>query len=118
VTSSSGDVVDRQIAAYNGRDIDAFAACYADDIVVEELDGPTLIDGIEELRRIYGEFFHASPDLHAEVRSRVVLGGTVIDEEEITGMNAADTPNEMRAVVIYRIRGGKIARVRMVNADA
>jgi hypothetical protein len=116
--ASSGDIVDRQVEAYNARDVDAFVACYSDDVVVEELDGPTLIDGIDDLRRVYGEFFHASPDLHAEVRSRVVLGGTVIDEEEITGMNAPDTPNEMRAVVIYRVRGGKIARVRMVNADA
>jgi uncharacterized protein (TIGR02246 family) len=117
VTSSSGDVVDRQVAAYNARDVDAFAACYADDVVVEELDGATLIEGIDDLRRVYGEFFAASPDLHADVRSRVVLGGTVIDEEQITGMNAPDTPSEMRAVVIYRVRGGKIARVRMVSAD-
>lgn len=117
MATSSGDIVDRQIAAYNARDVDAFAACYADDIVVEELDGPTLIEGIDDLRRIYGEFFDASPDLHADVRSRVVLGGTVIDEEEITGMNAPDTPSEMRAVVIYRVRNGKIARVRTVNAD-
>jgi hypothetical protein len=51
------DAVERQVRAYNKRDVDAFVACYAESVVVEDgsgavlrLDGDGLIDRVRFLR--------------------------------------------------------------------
>lgn len=86
--------------------------------MIEHIDGDRYATGADEIRALYGPLFDASPDLHAEITSRTNLGNTVIDVEHVRGMNAPDRPFEIRAVVIYRVRGDKIARLRLVNADA
>jgi len=106
------DAVERQLQAYNARDADAFAACYAHDVVVERLDGETLMRGREEVRRLYGELFAAHPKLHAEIRSRVRVGAWVVDEERVEGLEEG----EVHAVAIYRLAGnGLIERVRFLG---
>ncbi len=39
------DVVQRQVDAYNRRDIDGFVACYSDNAVVEDGVGTVLMEG-------------------------------------------------------------------------
>jgi hypothetical protein len=39
----------------------------------------------------------------------------VIDEERVTGANLPGLPSEIHAVVIYRLRAGRIAHVRMIR---
>ena len=105
------DVVDRQVKAYNDRDIEAFVACYSNDVTVEDARGGVLMRGHEGLREEYGPFFRDNPKLHAEVRHRVVVGDYVVDEEEITGWQA----EPVRAVAIYDVADGVIDHVRLIG---
>lgn len=106
------DTVERQLQAYNARDADAFAACYAKDVVIEELDGDVVMRGREEVRRLYGEMFAAHPRLHAEIRSRIRVGSWVVDEERVEGLEE----DEVHVVAIYRFaENGLIDRVRFLR---
>jgi hypothetical protein len=107
-------VVQRQLEAYNARDLDAFAANYAETIVIYRMPAsqPTFA-GKEKLREVYRQRF-ASPQLHAEILSRVVLGTKVIDHERIVGIR--DTPVE--ALAIYEVRAGLIQSVWFFYPEA
>jgi hypothetical protein len=100
-------VVERQLAAYNARDLARFAATYAPGVTIYRM--PSLqpaIQGQEQLREVYRQRF-ASPTLHAEILSRIVLGNKVIDHERVTGIR--DQPLE--ALAIYEVSGGLITTV-------
>ena len=104
----SCDVVDQQIAAYNRRDIDGFVACYAEDAKVAQSDGSLLASGHDEIRARYGKLFEQSPDLRAEISSRIEVGSVVVDEERVTGFVLPGMPSEIHAAVLYRIAEGLI----------
>lgn len=108
---SRTDPVDAQVAAYNARDVEAFAACYAEDVTIEDADGNVLARGRAQLREQYAPFFAASPDLHAEIETRIRIGAHVIDEERITGAG----PEPMHAVAIYHVAEGLIDRVQFLG---
>jgi hypothetical protein len=109
--AASAAAVDRQLAAYNARDAEAFAACYSNGAIVEGADGTITMRGRDELRDAYRSFFAANPDLHAEVATRIRIGRYVIDEELLTGRLAGD----LRAVAIYQLDDeGLIDRVRFL----
>lgn len=106
------DAVDRQVRAYNERDVDGFVACYAESVVVEDGDGGVLMSGRDELRERYGRLFERSPSLHAEILTRIRIGSYVVDEERITSRPDGD----VHAVAIYRLDGdGLIDRVRFLR---
>jgi hypothetical protein len=100
-------VVQRQVEAYNARNLERFLAEYADDITVfrPPAVAPTLV-GKEAFARFYAtqRFCHAG--LHAEILNRMVIGSTVIDHERIAGVGA--TPFEV--AVVYDVREGLIRR--------
>ena len=100
-------VVERQLAAYNARDLEGFAATYAPDVVIYRM--PSLepaIRGHEQLRNVYRQRF-ASPNLHAQILSRIVLGNKVIDHERVAGIR--DKPLE--ALAVYEVSAGLITSV-------
>jgi hypothetical protein len=100
-------VVQRQLEAYNARDLEAFAATYADGVTIYRL--PTLepaIRGMAKLREVYAQRF-SSPNLHAEILSRIVLGNKVIDHERVVGIRE----QPLEAVAVYEVVDGLIATV-------
>jgi|HubBroStandDraft_1064217.scaffolds.fasta_scaffold68404_2 uncharacterized protein (TIGR02246 family) len=107
------DVVDRQIAAYNRRDIEEFVACYASDATVVQADGNRLASGHDEIRARYGELFDQSPALRAEIRNRIEVGSVVVDEEQVTGFVLPGMPPEIHAAAVYRVIGGLIHDVHL-----
>jgi hypothetical protein len=108
---STADAVERQVAAYNARDIEAFVTCHADDVVIEGPDGVISMRGRDEVRTAYGSLFGRSPGLHAEIASRIRVGRWVIDEEIVTGHPAGD----LHAVAIYHLDDtGLIDHVRLL----
>lgn len=108
------DPVQEQLDAYNARDLERFLACYHDDVIVEDSAGTRLMEGAEALRATYDALFANSPELRADVRSRIRVGDFVIDDERVTGMNLSGLPGEIHAAVIYRLHDGRIAHVRVL----
>ena len=108
------DPVQEQLDAYNARDLERFLACYHPVAVVEDSAGARLMDGAAALRATYGALFANSPALRAEMPTRIRVGEFVIDEERVTGLNLPGLPPEMHAAVVYRVRDGRIAHVRVL----
>lgn len=109
--SDPAAAVDRQVEAYNERDVDAFAACYAEDVVIVDAAGAELTHGRPQLAEQYGRWFARNPELHVEIVSRIEIGAFVIDAERVTG-----TPDDdINAVAIYRVdEDGRIDRVQFL----
>lgn len=101
------DVVQRQLEAYNARDLERFAATYCDDITIYRMPATApAISGKAQLRDVYRQRF-ASTGLHAEILARVVLGNKVIDHERVVGIR----PQPLEALAIYEVSGGLIRSV-------
>ena len=110
VVDSSEAVVQRQLAAYNARNIDAFLNTYADSIRIYDYPNTLLMDGKDDLRKRYARLFNDTPNLHAEIKKRIVLGNKVIDHEHVRfGENYIDV------IAIYEVGGDKIARVTFIR---
>jgi imidazolonepropionase-like amidohydrolase len=101
----------RQLNAYNARDLEAFLRPYAPDVEILDLEGRVLRKGHEAFRTVYGELFQKHPQLHCELVKRMVLGDWVVDEERITGRG----PEPLRAVALYEVKGGRIQKVRFLR---
>jgi hypothetical protein len=63
---------------------------------------------------LYGRMFSRTPDLHCKLVNRIVLGNTVIDQEEVI-IRKEEAP--MRAIAIYKIKDGKIAEVYFIREE-
>jgi hypothetical protein len=101
----SSEVVEQQLAAYNSHDIDAFAATYAEDVVVNRRDGSRLA-GRQALRATYAGLF-AEGRCRAEILGRLEEGDWVVDHELAHGVRE----EPIRVLVAYRVREGLIDRV-------
>lgn len=108
------DPVEEQLAAYNARDLGRFLACYAPGVVVEDTSGARLMDGREAMRATYAALFAESPDLHAEVVTRIRVGDFVIDEERVTSIRLQGMPEQVHAAIVYSVRDGQITHVRLL----
>lgn len=101
----------RQLDAYNARDIDAFAACYAEDVEIydrrKSFKEP-LYTGRAKLYQRYKQMFARLPDLHCTLVNRIAEGAIVIDHEHV--VFEKDKP-PVKAIAVYEVRGGLIQRV-------
>lgn len=103
------DVAQRQLDAYNARDLESFLDCYVDDCVVRSWpSGEVMMEGKEAMRARYGALFEAHPDLHAKLRARIEHGAYAIDHEEVVGLREGET---VYAVAMYEVRDGSIRNV-------
>ncbi len=101
-----------QLEAYNNRDVEAFIKPYAEDVKVYTFPSTLMYEGREEMRNIYGRMFARTPDLHCKLINRMVMGNTVIDQEEVT-LVKGEKP--MKAIAIYKIKGEKIVEVYFIH---
>ncbi len=104
---SPSAVVQRQLDAYNARDVDALLATYAADARQFEHPGKLVANGAHEMRQRMAQRF-AEPNPHARLMQRVVMGNIVIDHEEVTRSFAEGT-GTVEMVAIYEVVDGKIA---------
>lgn len=99
-------IVQKQLEAYNARDINGFLATYAKNVQMFDLSTKTTTEGQAKMREGYSGFFESTTDLNCEIKNRIVIGNVVIDEEFIT-MNG----NYFSAIAVYEVENGKIAKV-------
>ncbi len=112
---SAVHVVDRFTEAYNQKNIELFAACCRDDVVVMGPLGESICDGIEDLHRIYSQVFIDFPDMQIQTIHRSAVGDYVADERCASGIGFAlmeEAP--AKTVTIYRIDDDLIAHIRLI----
>ncbi|WP_058043620.1 nuclear transport factor 2 family protein [Streptomyces roseifaciens] len=107
---SPEEIVDGQLAAYNARDLEAFLGYYAEDVPVCAFPSGDVLADVSgaAFRKRYATLFAASPDLHAELVSRVTHGRIVIDQERVTGFMGNETRT---AMAMYEVGQDRIERV-------
>lgn len=109
------EVIQRQLAAYNAKDIEGFLATYAIDAEQCTLHGERLAKGHAEMRPRYLARF-AEPDLNARLISRTVMGNVVVDLELIT-RNFPEGLGTMEMLCIYEIAHGLIQKASFAPGE-
>lgn len=104
------DLAQRQLNAYNFRNIDAFLEPYHDEVEVYDFPDKLIYKGKEAMRIGYTQMFENVSNLHCELVNRIVEGNVVIDQELV------QYGEEMiKATAIYHIEEGKIKKVYFVR---
>jgi hypothetical protein len=102
------DPVQRQLEAYNARDLERFVAEYTDDVQVFR---PPAAEPVLSGKKAFGEHYAKNrfvlPKLHARVVNRIVSGDVVVDHEMVAGIG----DDEVSAVAVYKVVDGKIRAV-------
>ncbi len=107
---SAVDVVQRQVEAYNAHDLDAFAAAYADDVLITSGKGEVVVLGKDGLRERYAKIFARSPQASCRVAERRTEGdGVVVDHEIVSGLAGKSWEGWVR----YEVRDGRIKSVQL-----
>ncbi|WP_199535786.1 nuclear transport factor 2 family protein [Dyella psychrodurans] len=109
-SNDPAQVVQAQVDAYNAHDIDAFAACYAENVTITNLSGEhKVIKGVQALKSAYAFLAKVPKEFHVEIVQRVVTGPTVVDKERVVGLPAGKGRPD--AMAVYEVRNGKILNV-------
>ena len=101
-------LVQRQLDAYNARDLDALMATYADDVEHFELPSTLVAKGAADVRARLSIRLQ-EPDLHARLLGRTVMGNLVIDHEIVT-RNFPEGLGTIEMIAMYEVSGDRIGR--------
>ena len=112
LSTAPESVVQRQLDAFNTRDIGALMATYAEDAQQFEYPATLLASGAAQVRERSTARFRES-NLHARLIRRIVMGQVVIDHEEVTRTFPEGT-GRIELIAIYEVRDGKIATARFI----
>ncbi len=105
-------LVQRQLNAYNSRDIDAFLDTYAEDVKIYTFPDQLIMEGREGMRQNYAPMFANTPNLFCEIKNRIILGNKVIDKEYVRVND-----RHIEAIAVYEVANGFIQRVTFIRKD-
>ena len=83
---------------------------YADDVEVYIFPDQLLYGDKATMRANYARLFDNTPNLHCELKERIVQGNIVIDKERVRFGDSI-----LEAVAIYHTEGNKIKKVYFIN---
>ncbi len=119
VSSEIEELAARQLAAYNRADVDAFVACFHDEVEVLGETGGVELRGIEAFRERYAAMFAAHADVRATVSGRLVLAPHVIEHETWSRVRRSDGAALGGEVLVrYTAQGGRIRWVAFLRPGA
>jgi len=104
------DLAQRQLNAYNLRDIEGFLEPYAEDVEVYTYPNTLLYKGKETMRNTYTQMFDNTPNLHCELKGRISQGNIVMDKERVQFGDQI-----LEAIAIYHIENNKIKKVYFIQ---
>jgi hypothetical protein len=107
------NVVQRQLEAYNARDVEAILAICAEDAQQFEHPSTLIASGSAQLRKRFSVRFQ-EPNLRAELLQRIVMGNMVIDHERVTRTFPVGT-GTIELIAIYEVHDGKIAKAWFIS---
>jgi len=108
MSATPPEIVQRQLDAYNARDLPALLACYADSARLYEHPDTLMAAGTAQLQERFAARFR-EPNLHARLLHRIVQGRFVIDHEQVT-RTFPEGPGTQEFTLIYEVVAGRIAR--------
>ena len=100
--------IQRQLEAYNAKELNALMATYADAAQQFEHPDKLLASGAAQIRERFAARFK-EPNLHAQLLKRIVAGNVVIDHEVVTRTFPEGT-GKIELVAIYEVQHDKIAK--------
>lgn len=104
-------LVQRQLNGYNAKNIDAFLEPYAEDVEIYDFPNQLIFKGKLAMQKDYEGMFKTLPNLHCELKNRIIQGNIIIDQESVSGMG--DT--KLEATAIYHIEKNKIKKVYFIQ---
>lgn len=108
-------IVQKQLDAYNKRSIEAFLKTYSSDAELYNFpDMKKLAIGASEIREVYSKLFSDNPNLHCEIKNRMVIGSFVIDQEKVTGFT---NRTDLHAVAVYLVDVEVITKVWLLKEE-
>jgi hypothetical protein len=110
VKESAEAIVQRQLNAYNARNIEAFMDTYADDIELYQYPAKLLSKGKKTMQTEYESMFKNTPSLYCQIVNRIVNGNVIIDKEKVRFGTSY-----LEAVAIYETADGKIKKVTFIQ---
>jgi steroid delta-isomerase-like uncharacterized protein len=121
------EFADRYAAAWNTHDVEAVAACMAEDVTFEDPTMRAPARGRNEVARFARETFNGFPDIHVEQTEPLLLSddrllavspwlmaGTNTGPIEDPGLPATGKRFAIEGVGLWRFRGGLLWRYRDV----
>lgn len=103
---SNEEIVQKQLIAYNNKDLEGYISMFSDEVQLYNFPGEMILQGKEQMRERYKIRFE-SPNLNAVVVSRTLLGDYVIDYEKVSGIRE----EIVEASIIYHISDGLIDKM-------
>ncbi|HMC44277.1 MAG TPA: nuclear transport factor 2 family protein [Caballeronia sp.] len=100
--------VQKQLEAYNARDIEDFMQWWAYDCEYYEFPSRLLASGTSEIRERHVARFSES-NLYGKLVKRISVGNMVVDQEVVT-RTFPEGPGEIDVIAIYEVENGKIAK--------
>ena len=109
----NSDIVDKQLNAFNEKDIDKFLECYSDEIHVSILEtGDVLTTGMDQLKKSMEQSFKSKPKSETLLIERIKQKDLVINLEKILNYIEGKVVN---VVSIYEVKDKKITRLWFSN---
>ncbi len=105
-------IVDQQVETFNKAELDGFAACFSEDVLVQNFPTDTMYVGNAKLKASYERYFAKNSNTKVEVVKRILMGAYVIDEEKVK----VDDKTYHQAAV-YKIENGKIAEMTFIHSQ-
>jgi len=103
-------IVNKQLNAYNAKNIDAFMATYTKDIKIYNYPDTLSSSGQDAMRKNYADWFKRANGLNARVTDRIIIGNKVIDKERVTANGQT-----FFAIAIYEVENGLIKSVTFLQ---
>jgi len=108
-------IIQRQLDAYNAKDIEAFMACWAPDAKVYAHPDTLLADGAAAIRARH-ELRFREPNLFGQLIQRMSIGNTVVDREVVT-RTFPEGPGQVDVIAIYELADEMITRAWFVMGE-
>lgn len=105
------DLIERMVAAYNRKDLEAVSLIYADDIRLWSAIGPD-VHGKSAAVAHLEDLFAALPDEHMTLDTVVADGEAVVIEVTSRGTDPQGAPYEIAFTEVFRVDDGLVREIR------
>jgi hypothetical protein len=99
--------INRQLKAYNSKNLEEFIVNFSEDIKVYEFPEKLLYEGKDQFRLFYSQRFLYSNLLNCIINNRIILNEIIVDHEIIHGI----IENPVEVIVLYSFKNNLIFRI-------